>query len=213
MVLWRPLCQYFGSTFKSHSVWVDLQDAPVGRWEFYSGKAERVHSAHRGRCIAHMFAMHVEEELASWPESPARKRIWVCRFASKRSEIHYTPSWTCFGFNFRFRHACASESSRTVSTQSPSRPCPACSELFGHALCRDRGGAYRSNGAWLYFAHFSSSTAAATVQPLTVTPACWSHMLRMPGPCAWIPAWDIALVGSWMDLLTNLLTASAARTH
>ncbi|KAK9838818.1 hypothetical protein WJX74_003919 [Apatococcus lobatus] len=53
-----------------------LEDAPVGRWEFYSGKAERVHSAHKGRCIAHMFAMHVEEELSSWPESPARKRIW-----------------------------------------------------------------------------------------------------------------------------------------
>ena len=54
-----------------------MQEAPVGRYEFYSGKAERVHSAHRGRCIAHMFAMHVEEELTSWPESPARKRLWV----------------------------------------------------------------------------------------------------------------------------------------
>ncbi len=52
----------------------------MGRYEFYSGKAERVHSAHKGRCIAHMFAMHVEEELSSWPESPARKRIWVCPF-------------------------------------------------------------------------------------------------------------------------------------
>ena len=62
----------------------------MGRYEFYSNKAERVHSAHRGRCIAHMFAMHVEEELTSWPESPARKRIWV---GHARHATAVSPLW------------------------------------------------------------------------------------------------------------------------
>ncbi len=49
----------------------------VGAFPFKSNKAARKHTAEQGRCIAHMFVMHVAEELPTWPEGAERKRIWV----------------------------------------------------------------------------------------------------------------------------------------
>ena len=56
----------------------------MGAYVFSSGKAARKQAAdgcqvpaEPGRCVAHMFVMHVAEELPTWPEGGERKRIWV----------------------------------------------------------------------------------------------------------------------------------------
>lgn len=49
----------------------------VGAYLFKSNKAARKHTAQEGRCVAHMFVMHVAEELPTWPEGAERKRVWV----------------------------------------------------------------------------------------------------------------------------------------
>ena len=56
----------------------------VGAYLFSSSKAARKQAAANdqlpaepGRCVAHMFVMHVAEELPTWPEGKERKRIWV----------------------------------------------------------------------------------------------------------------------------------------
>lgn len=53
------------------------QEPIIGKFPFHSGKAERQSAAHQGRCVAYLFAMHVSEELASWPEGHQRSRHWV----------------------------------------------------------------------------------------------------------------------------------------
>lgn len=53
-----------------------VQEPMVGAYVFSSKKAARGH-AERGRCMAHMFVMHVAEELSTWPESTERNRVWV----------------------------------------------------------------------------------------------------------------------------------------
>ena len=60
------------------------QDEMVGAYLFSSSKAARKQAADNGqlpaepgRCVAHMFVMHVAEELPTWPEGKERKRIWV----------------------------------------------------------------------------------------------------------------------------------------
>lgn len=53
-----------------------LQEPMVGAYGFSSKKAARGH-ADCGRCMAHMFVMHVAEELTTWPESTERQRVWV----------------------------------------------------------------------------------------------------------------------------------------
>lgn len=53
------------------------QEPIIGKFPFSSGKAERQSAAHQGRCVAYLFAMHVSEELASWPEGHQRSRHWV----------------------------------------------------------------------------------------------------------------------------------------
>ena len=45
--------------------------------EFYSGKQERLRAADGGRCVGHMFALRVEEELSVWAEGEERKRRWL----------------------------------------------------------------------------------------------------------------------------------------
>lgn len=54
-----------------------LQEPILGAFSFCSGKAERLHNANQGRCIAYMFVMKVQEELAVWPEAGQRDRVWV----------------------------------------------------------------------------------------------------------------------------------------
>ena len=54
-----------------------LQEPSLGTFVFHSSKAARLHDAAQGRCIAHMFAMRVEEELPVWPEQRHRERLWV----------------------------------------------------------------------------------------------------------------------------------------
>lgn len=53
-----------------------MQEPMVGAYAFSSKKAARGH-ADRGTCLAHIFVMHVAEELTTWPESTERKRVWV----------------------------------------------------------------------------------------------------------------------------------------
>ena len=54
-----------------------VQGEMVGAYPFKSNKAARKHTAEQGRCLAHMFVMHVVEELPTWPEGAERKRVWV----------------------------------------------------------------------------------------------------------------------------------------
>ncbi|CAG9466376.1 unnamed protein product [Pedinophyceae sp. YPF-701] len=54
----------------------ELGEQPIGVFHFHSGKQERRQQADKGRCIAHIYAMNVDEELAVWPESRERKRKW-----------------------------------------------------------------------------------------------------------------------------------------
>ena len=49
----------------------------IGVFEFKSGKP----GLHQGNCVAHMFVMHVAEELEMWPEGAERRRIWVSVYA------------------------------------------------------------------------------------------------------------------------------------
>jgi hypothetical protein len=58
-----------------------LQEPLLGEFPFYSGKAERLATAHQGRCTAFFFAMHVTEVLAVWPEAGQRDREWVSESA------------------------------------------------------------------------------------------------------------------------------------
>jgi hypothetical protein len=52
----------------------------LGVYPFVSKKQERLAGRDKGRCLAHMFVMNVDEELEEWPESKERSRFWV-RFA------------------------------------------------------------------------------------------------------------------------------------
>ena len=63
------------STSLTVGEWV--QEPLLGAFPFHSGKAERMHHANQGRCIAYMFVMRVQEELAVWPEAGQRERVWV----------------------------------------------------------------------------------------------------------------------------------------
>lgn len=49
----------------------------LGTFQFQSAKHAHLDSVHQGRCIAHMYVMHVAEELDVWPESAERQRHWV----------------------------------------------------------------------------------------------------------------------------------------
>lgn len=69
-----------------------IQDDMVGAYVFSSGKAARKQAAaggqvpaEPGRCVAHMFVMHVAEELPTWPEGSERKRIWVRQLSGHSS--------------------------------------------------------------------------------------------------------------------------------
>jgi diphosphoinositol-polyphosphate diphosphatase len=56
----------------------ELEFPALGTFAFRSGKAERQGAAaQKGRCEATVFAMAVSEELAEWPESRQRQRVWV----------------------------------------------------------------------------------------------------------------------------------------
>lgn len=48
----------------------------LGSWEFRS-KSHRDECSPEGLCKADMFAMHVTEQLNSWPEQDARERKWL----------------------------------------------------------------------------------------------------------------------------------------
>lgn len=54
----------------------ELEEPLLGEFPFYSGKAERLATAHQGRCTAFFFAMHVTEVLDVWPEAGQRDREW-----------------------------------------------------------------------------------------------------------------------------------------
>ena len=53
------------------------QEPLLGTFPYFSSKIAGAGKA-RGRCIAHMFAMRVAEELPTWPEGSTRTRVWVC---------------------------------------------------------------------------------------------------------------------------------------
>ncbi|GBF99491.1 hypothetical protein Rsub_12269 [Raphidocelis subcapitata] len=70
---------------------------PVGVFDVRSAKdAARLDTAHRGRCVAHLFVMRVGEELDAWPELGQRQRRWMslreaslsCRHQWMRDALH-----------------------------------------------------------------------------------------------------------------------------
>ena len=71
------------------TVCVQLQKDMVGAFPFKSNKAARKHTAEQGRCVAHMFVMHVLEELPTWPEGTERKRIWVSAHSQAAHFVNY----------------------------------------------------------------------------------------------------------------------------
>lgn len=54
-----------------------IEEPMLGAFTFHSGKADRLHNANQGKCMAYMFVMRVQEELLVWPEAGQRGRIWV----------------------------------------------------------------------------------------------------------------------------------------
>lgn len=66
----------------------ELEEPIIGKFPFHSGKAERQASAHGGRCVAYLFAMHVTEVLPGWPEAALRKREW-CSLQEACSRCRY----------------------------------------------------------------------------------------------------------------------------
>ena len=50
-----------------------VQEPAFGTFDFTSGKP----GTQQNQCRAHMFVMHVAEELDVWPEGSERQRIWV----------------------------------------------------------------------------------------------------------------------------------------
>ena len=69
-----------------------MQDEMIGSYTFSSAKAARLHSADQGRCVAHMFAMRVAEELPVWPEAGQRRRVWVSQGAAQAAVQVATPN-------------------------------------------------------------------------------------------------------------------------
>lgn len=53
-----------------------LEEPSLGTFAFHSSKADRLHTAHKGRCLAHMFVLLTQEELPKWPEAGQRQRVW-----------------------------------------------------------------------------------------------------------------------------------------
>ena len=49
----------------------------LGVFSYSSAKASRLSLSSKPRGIAHMFVMHVAEELQKWPEANRRTRLWV----------------------------------------------------------------------------------------------------------------------------------------
>jgi diphosphoinositol-polyphosphate diphosphatase len=60
----------------------------IGTFTFNSGKAERLATANKGRCMAYMFAMAVSEVLEQWPEGTQRSRHW-CTIGEAYSRCRY----------------------------------------------------------------------------------------------------------------------------
>lgn len=63
-------------TLEEAGVRGSLEQLKLGVFPFSSGKEERMRNVHQGRCLAHMFILHVAEELEEWPESADRQRAW-----------------------------------------------------------------------------------------------------------------------------------------
>jgi hypothetical protein len=49
----------------------------LGVFSYSSAKASRLALSSKPRGMAHMFVMHVAEELQKWPEADRRTRLWV----------------------------------------------------------------------------------------------------------------------------------------
>mmetsp|Transcript_26445 Transcript_26445/g.57690 ORF Transcript_26445/g.57690 Transcript_26445/m.57690 type:complete len:255 (+) Transcript_26445:345-1109(+) len=75
-----------------------LEEPMVGIFPFQSLKGPQSSDVtpHQGKCIAHMYVMHVAEELDVWPESKERQRHWCplaeasikCRYQWMREALH-----------------------------------------------------------------------------------------------------------------------------
>ena len=73
-----------------------LQKDMLGAYPFSSSKAARKQTAVQGHCVAHMFVMHVAEELPTWPEGSERKRVWVSPDLTLHHAIPVS-CWLLFG--------------------------------------------------------------------------------------------------------------------
>lgn len=76
----------------------ELEDQQLGVYPYSNRKPD---PGQKG-CIAHMFVMHVKEELDAWPEAGLRSRRWVrprcstCPFvADSTTTVHTAGSCTC----------------------------------------------------------------------------------------------------------------------
>lgn len=66
-----------------------LETPMLGTFPFSSGKSSPdIITRHQGRCIAHIFVMHVAEELDMWPERDERKRFW-CPLSATSAHCRY----------------------------------------------------------------------------------------------------------------------------
>lgn len=87
-------------TLEEAGVRGSIEEPLLGTFAFQSGKQERLHNVHQGRCTAHMFIMHVAEELELWPECGERERAWMplgeayqkCRHQWMRDALR---AWIC----------------------------------------------------------------------------------------------------------------------
>ncbi|KAG1655331.1 hypothetical protein FOA52_006727 [Chlamydomonas sp. UWO 241] len=73
-----------------------LEEPGLGQFPFARGKPLPADGPSPPGCVAHMFVMHVEEELEVWPEGHERTRRWFplleasarCRYDWMRSALH-----------------------------------------------------------------------------------------------------------------------------
>jgi diphosphoinositol-polyphosphate diphosphatase len=54
-----------------------LEEPMLGVFSYSSAKASRLALSSKPRGMAHMFVMHVAEELQKWPEADRRTRLWL----------------------------------------------------------------------------------------------------------------------------------------
>ncbi|PSC76670.1 nudix hydrolase mitochondrial-like [Micractinium conductrix] len=119
----------------------DLQEPIIGKFAFASGKADAAATSHGGRCIAYLFALHVTEELPTWPEAHQRTRHWCslqeacarCRYDWMREAL---VAWiTSRGWDAAAAACRACAPAATATPQQASQPAPVAQQHQQQAPC------------------------------------------------------------------------------